>query len=405
MTRAELLSPAGDMERLEMALLYGADAVYLAGQEFGMRAAAGNFDREQMRSAVKMCRVNGARLYVAVNSMPRNDEISGLPEYLEFLRDIGVDALIVGDMGVFALAKKYAENIALHVSTQAGIVNFESARAWFDMGAARVVLARELSLDEIAVIRAKTPPKLELEAFVHGAMCMAVSGRCLLSDYLAQRDPNRGSCAQPCRWKYYLMEERRPGEYMEVFEDGGAHIFNSKDLCMINHIPEMLEAGIGSLKIEGRMKSAYYAAVTTNAYRHVMDAVLKGETPDEVWLNEVNKVSHRQYYTGFFFGDKGKGQYYEDALYFSDCDVICVVESCDEAGNAIVSQRNKFLKGDEIELLTPNDKPISFTVTAMRNADGEELDAAPHPMMELRLKLPRSAPKGSVLRKEKGKSG
>lgn len=403
--RAELLSPAGDMERLEMALLYGADAVYLAGREFGLRASAGNFDSDQMELAARMCREKGVRLYAAVNAIPRNDEMRRLPGYLEQLRDMGVDAIIAADMGVFTLAKKYAEGVALHVSTQAGIVNYESARAWYELGASRVVLARELSLDEITEIRAKTPQDLELEAFVHGAMCMAVSGRCLLSEYLAGRDPNRGSCAQPCRWKYHLMEESRPGEYMEIFEDGGSYILNSKDLCMINHLPEMLGAGITSLKIEGRMKSAYYTAVTTNAYRHVLDAVLEGEKPGGVWLGEVNKVSHRQFCTGFYFGGMEDGQYYEDSMYISDCDVVCVVENCDAGGNAVLSQRNKFLRGDTLELLTPTDKPVSFVVTAMQNAEGEEIDAAPHPVMEVRMKLPHFAPKGSLLRKEKEKLG
>ena len=276
-----------------MALLYGADAVYLAGTAFGMRASAGNFDEEQLRQAVLLAHGRGVRVYVTCNTLPREDELQKLPGYLEFLQDAGADALIVADIGVMSLAKRYAPRLALHVSTQFGVINSAAANSLYDLGADTVVLARETPLEDIRKIRKNTPKELRLEAFVHGAMCVSFSGRCLLSNYLTGRDANRGQCAQPCRWKYHLMEETRPGEYFEISEDGGTHIMNSRDMCMIEHIPELLEAGVSSFKIEGRMKSSYYAAVVTNAYRHAIDAALKGCPLDPVWVEETEKVSHR----------------------------------------------------------------------------------------------------------------
>ena len=267
--KPELLAPAGDMERLKMAVLYGADAVYLAGESFGMRSFAGNFSREELPQAVRFAHERGVRVHVTVNTMPRNAEAAALPAWLELLDSTGVDALIAADLGTFTLAGRYAPRCERHVSTQASVSNFETARAWYDLGASRVILARELSLEEIREIRQKTPPELELEAFVHGAMCVSYSGRCLLSNYMTGRDSNRGACAQPCRYQYYLMEEKRPGEYFPVFEDGkGTYIMNSRDMCMIDHVDDLLDAGLTSLKIEGRAKSAYYAAIVTGAYRH-----------------------------------------------------------------------------------------------------------------------------------------
>lgn len=398
---AELLSPAGDMERLIMALTYGADAVYLAGTRFGMRAAAGNFTDEEMKKAIARCHERGVPVYVTCNTVMRNEDARTLPPFLENLQELGADAVIVSDLGAFTLAKKYAPNLQLHASTQAGIANYESANAFFDMGASRVVLARELTLGDIREIREKTPPELELEAFVHGSMCVSYSGRCLLSSYMTGRDANLGECAQPCRWKYHLVEEKRPGELMEITEDGGTYIFNSRDLCMIEHLPELMAAGIGSFKIEGRMKSAYYAAVVTNAYRHALDAAKKGVPLSPVWRDEVNKVSHRAYSTGFYLGAEGPGQYYKDAMYFADCDVAAVVESSDEDGNAVLTQRNKFCRGDTLELLTPYDEPIRFAATDLRNGEGMEIESAPHPMMALLMKLPIKAPRYSVLRRMK----
>ena len=302
----ELLSPAGDYERLVMAVQYGADAVYLAGREFGMRAAAANFDNDTLIRGVEYAHRAGVRVYVTCNTLPREDELQRLPEYLAFLQSAGVDALIIADLGVLSLAQKYAPHVKKHVSTQLGVVNSATANFLYEQGADTVVLARELSLDEIRQIRVNTPKDLRLEAFVHGAMCVSFSGRCLLSNYLADRDANRGQCAQPCRWKYHLVEETRPGEYFEISEDKGTYILNSNDMRMIEHLPELIDAGITSFKIEGRMKSAYYTAIITNAYRHAIDAALLGEPLDPVWIAETEKVSHRNYSTGFFFGYPGQ---------------------------------------------------------------------------------------------------
>ena len=385
------------MERLHMALLYGADAVYLAGTAFGMRAAAGNFDQEQLRQAVKLAHGRGVRVYVTCNTLPREDELAMLPGYLEFLQDAGADALIVADIGVMSMAKKYAPKLALHVSTQFGVINSAAANSLYELGADTVVLARETPLEDIRKIRENTPKELRLEAFVHGAMCVSFSGRCLLSNYLTGRDANRGQCAQPCRWKYHLVEETRPGEYFEISEDGGTHIMNSRDMCMIAHIPELLEAGVSSFKIEGRMKSSYYAAVVTNAYRHAIDAALKGCPLDPVWVEETEKVSHRPYSTGFYYGDPG--QHYSSASYTTDADVMAVVDSCDQDGNAVLIQRGKFFRGDSLELLLPDRKPVSFTAERLYNAEGEEIEDTRHPAMVFQMKLPVCAPQYAVVRR------
>ena len=288
MKKPELLSPAGDMEKLKMAVLYGADAVYLAGTAFGMRSFAGNFTDEELPAAVRFAHDHGVRVHCTVNTMPRNDEVTQLPAHLERLQDAGVDALIVADLGAFTLAGKYAPRCQRHISTQASISNFVTASAWYDQGASRVILARELSLEEIRTIREKTPKELELEAFVHGAMCVSYSGRCLLSNYMTGRDSNRGACAQPCRYQYYLMEEKRPGEYFPVFEDEkGTYIMNSRDMCMIDHVDDLMDVGLSSLKIEGRAKSAYYAAIVTGAYRHVIDDVAAGRPVDRQLTRET----------------------------------------------------------------------------------------------------------------------
>ena len=393
----ELLAPAGDWERLEMALCYGADAVYLAGKEFGLRAAAGNFDNEELRRAVELAHAQGKRVYVTCNTLPREEELRRLPEYLSFLQEIGTDALIVADLGVLALAKRFAPEVKLHVSTQLGVVNSATANVLHAMGADTVVLARELSLEEIRAIRAQTPPELRLEAFVHGAMCMSFSGRCLLSNYMTGRDGNRGECAQPCRWKYSLVEEKRPGQYYDVVEDGGTYIMNSNDLCMIEHLQDLADAGVSSFKIEGRMKSAYYAAVITNAYRHALDAAAVRDEVPELWVRETEKVSHRPYCTGFYLGGE-PGQNLE-GTYESSAEIVAVVESCDEEGNAVVTQRNKFFPGEELELLTPADEPVSFTVGELFNKEGEPIPDARHPMMEVHMCLPKAAPRLSILRR------
>lgn len=399
MKKIELLSPAGDMERLKMSVLYGADAVYLAGTEFGMRSFAGNFSPDELPEAVKFAHSHGVSVHVTVNTMPRNDEVVSLPAYLEQLQDAGVDALILADLGAFTLAGKYAPRCARHVSTQQSIANYECARSWFDLGAKRVVLARELSLEEIRTIREKTPKELEIETFGHGAMCVSYSGRCLLSNYMTGRDSNRGACAQPCRYQYALMEEKRPGEYFPVFEDEkGTYILNSRDMCMIDHLKELQDTGVDCIKIEGRAKSAYYAAIVTGAYRHAIDDAFAGREIDPVWRNEVEHVSHRVYSTGFYFGFPG--QYTENSRYIRQWQICAIVESCDEHGLALCSLRNKFAKGDELELVGPDIRPQAFTAEMITDADGAPLDEPRTPQMQFYLKLPQRVPALSIIRRQ-----
>ncbi len=396
--RPELLAPAGDMERLRMAVAYGADAVYLAGASFGMRAFAGNFTEDELRAAAAFAHSRGVRVHCTINTMPRCDEVARLPAHLELLNDAGVDALIVADLGAFTLAGRYAPRCQRHISTQASVCNYETARAWRDLGASRVILARELSLEEIAVIREKTPPELEIEAFVHGAMCVSYSGRCLLSNYMTGRDSSRGACAQPCRYRYALVEEKRPGEFFPIEEDGqGSYILNSRDMCMIDHLDDLLAVGLDSLKIEGRAKSAYYAAVVTGAYRHCLDDALAGRPPDPVWRNEVEHVSHRPYSTGFYYGEPG--QYFETSRYVRNWQVTALVTDCDADGNATLSLRNKFRAGDEVELTGPDLQPFSMTVPVMTDAAGAPLEEPRTPQMLFHMKLPRAVPALTLVRR------
>ena len=395
----ELLAPAGDMERLRMSLAYGADAVYLAGTDFGMRSFAGNFTPEELKQAVALCHSRGVAVHVTCNTMPRNGEIARMPEWLEYLQELGVDAAILADVGVLSLLKKHAPRVKAHISTQASVSNYQAAAAWYELGASRVILARELSLDEIREIRAKTPRELEIEAFVHGAMCVSYSGRCLLSNYMTGRDANRGACAQPCRYQYALVEEKRPGEYFPIGEDaGGAYIMNSKDMCMIDHIPELIDAGLDSLKIEGRAKSAYYAAVVTGAYRHAIDAALAGQPLEPVWRDEVEKVSHRPYSTGFYFGEPG--QHTSHSRYVRDWQIMAVVTSCTPDGTALCELRNKLSAGDELELAGPGLKPVPVTVEGLTDGDGLPIPEARKPQMPFYLKLPVQAPPLSLLRRK-----
>ena len=395
--KPELLCPAGDWERLELAVAYGADAVYLAGTAFGMRAFAGNFSPEDLPRAVAYAHDRGVRVHVTVNTMPRNGEVERLPAYLEQLDAAGVDALILADLGAFTLAGKYAPRCERHVSTQQSIGNYETARAWYDLGARRVVLARELSLAEIAEIRAKTPPELELETFCHGAMCVSYSGRCLLSNYMTGRDSNRGACAQPCRYQYALMEEKRPGEYFPVFEDEkGTYILNSRDMCMIDHLDAVMDAGIDCLKIEGRAKSGYYAAIVTGAYRHVLDDVAAGRPVDPAWRDEVEHVSHRPYSTGFYFGEPG--QYTANGRYIRDWQICAVVESCTPEGLATLSLRNKFSAGDTVEVVGPDSKPFSMVVPPMEDLEGNALLEPKTPQSRFTMRLPRPVPPLSFVR-------
>lgn len=400
---AEILSPAGDMERFLAAVNYGADAVYLAGKEFGMRASPANFDMESLKKAAEICHEKNKKIYLTCNTLPRNNEIERIPEFLKQAADAGIDAFIIADLGVFDIAKRVAPNVDVHISTQTGVVNYETARSLYNMGASRVVLARELSLEEIATIRAKTNPNLEIETFVHGAMCMSYSGRCLISQYMTGRDANRGDCAQPCRWKYSLVEEKRKGEYFPVVEqENGTYFFNSKDLCMIEHIPELLKAGVTSLKIEGRAKSAYYVAVVTNAYKQALSDYYKmGENFKlEPWIKEeVYKISHRKYSTGFYFGGE-PGQIYDNGGYVKDYEVVAVCENYKD-GMIEISQRNKFLRGDELEVLMPSKKPFTFKVQKIFDEKGTEMDCAPHAMQKLFIPFENEIEKGAYLRKIK----
>lgn len=397
--RPELLAPAGDMECLCAALDFGADAVYLAGQMFGMRTAPSNFTREELQTAVALAHVRGVRVYITCNTVPRNKEIDLLPDYLAFLQAAGVDALIVTDLGVIDLAKRYAPKVELHVSTQAGITNYAAANAFYQLGAKRVVLARETTMEEIAEIRAKTPKDLEIEAFVHGAMCMSFSGRCLLSNYMAGRDANRGACAQPCRWKYALVEEKRPGQYMPIYQEGeGSYILNSKDMCMVRHLPELLRAGVTSLKIEGRAKSSYYVAVTTNAYRWALDELEQHpDIPVSPWIvEELDKISHRPYSTGFYLGGE-PGQETVQGGYVRNYEVIAVCEDYHD-GIAILSQRNRFFRGETADVLEVGEQPFDLPLDELFDQDGQPIESAPHATMTVLLKTERPLKRGAILR-------
>lgn len=400
-SRVELLSPSGDIERLKCAVLYGADAVYLAGTMFGMRAGANNFTHEQLIRGVKIAHDNGVKVYMTCNTIPRSSEINQLPEFLELAQSAGVDAFIIADIGVMRMAQKYAPNVHVHISTQAGVANYATANEFYNMGATRVVLARELCFDEIAELREKTPKNLEIEAFVHGSMCVSFSGRCLLSGYLTGRDANRGDCAQPCRWKYYLTEEHREGQKFEIFEDKGTHILNSRDMCMIEYIPKLIECGISSFKIEGRAKSSYYTATVTNAYRQAIDGYYANPSsdykPSQMILDELNKVSHREYSTGFYLGNE-PGQVYDNGGYVREFKVAGVVEDCRD-GFVVLSQRNKFSVGDQIDIMPPRMQPFIMEVSEMYDKDGNAIESAPHATMTVKIPYAgKSIPKGSFVR-------
>ncbi|MEG0763993.1 MAG: U32 family peptidase [Oscillospiraceae bacterium] len=399
----ELLSPAGDMERLQYAIEYGADAIYLGAESYGMRAAPKNFTVEQLNNAVIYAHERGKRVYLTLNTVPNNAEIAVLPDFIRRVRETGIDAFIVADLGVLAVCKNIAPEIELHFSTQVGIANYVAANAAYDLGAKRVVLARELSLNEIAFIRDNTPSDLELEAFVHGAMCMSFSGRCLLSHYMKGRDANKGECAQPCRWQYTLHSDEKPNAEYEINEDeSGSYILNADDLCTAPFIDKLIEAGIDSLKIEGRAKSFYYVASVTQAYRKAVDAALKEGSdfvcPNDV-LEELTRTSHRHYSTGFFFGKEGATQNTEFGGYIREWDVIGVVEDYND-GIVLCTQRGKFTLGDELEALTPNGKLISFTPSFIWNEENEEITATPHAMMVFKIPYNEELPRYTILRKK-----
>ena len=400
----ELLAPAGDMERFARALYFGADAIYVGGSAFSMRAAPANFSFEELKQATEAAHKKGVKVYLTCNTVPRNNEIDKLPDFLIQARDCDVDAFIISDMGVMSLAKKYTPDVDIHISTQAGITNFASATQWYELGASRVVTARELSIEDIAEMRARTPKELEIECFVHGAMCVSFSGRCLLSNYLVGRDSNRGDCAQPCRWQYSLMEKTREGEYFPIDEDeNGTYIMNSRDMCMIEHIPDMVKAGITSFKIEGRAKSAYYTSVITNAYRQAIDGYLKSPSDDyvpEKWvLDEMNKVSSREYCTGFYYGHpRDNAQIYYEGGYKRDWSVMAEALEYKD-GRAFVRQRNRVFEGDVLEVLQRGQEPYNVTINDLRDANGEKIDKAPHPMMIFSFECDREIPKDALLRK------
>lgn len=397
----EVLAPAGDFERLRAAVDYGADAVYLGGKSFGMRAGPKNFTYDELKSAVEFAHSRNVKVYLTCNTLPRNNEIPYFRQFLDEAVSCSVDALIIADLGLLSMSKKYAPDMEIHMSTQTGIVNYAAANELYNMGVKRIVVARELSIDEIAEIRAKTPSELDIEAFVHGAMCMSFSGRCLLSQYLTNRDANRGECAQPCRWSYHLMEETRPGEFFPVFEDEkGSYILNAKDLCMIEHLDKLAEAGVTSFKIEGRAKSSYYVSVITNAYRMAVDILKK--SPDDYRLpdmirDEVFKVSHRNYCTGFFFGHPNDCQYYENSGYIREYDIAAVIEDCHD-GMIFATQRNCFSKGDNVEILSPGKGFDTLTIEKIYDADGNEIENANHAMMKIAIPCSEIYPANSIIR-------
>ena len=397
----ELLAPAGDLSRLKAAVDYGADAVYLAGEEFGMRTAATNFGEEALKEGIEYAHKNGVKVHVTCNVIPHNAEMPRLPNFLETINSLGADAVIAADLGTIQMVKKYAPKCDLHISVQSGICNYETARAFYDLGAKRVVLARELSLEEIAEIRAKTPMDLEIEAFVHGAMCVSYSSRCLLSSYMTGRDANRGDCAQSCRWSYSLMEEKRPGQYFDITEtDKGTYILNANDMCMAEHLDKVIAAGVDSLKLEGRAKSHYYTAVVTNAYRGALDsfANCNGDWSCPTWvLEELNKIVHRTYSTGFYLGPPKNSQTYENAGYVRDYAVAAIVDGYSD-GFIIATLKNKFLKGQVFDCLEPKAAPFTVVANELYDKNGNPIDSAPHPMMTIKIPFERPVKAGSLLR-------
>ncbi len=404
MKNIELLAPAGNLSRLKVALAYGADAVYAGGDAFSLRVRAKNFTDEELKEAIRYTHSLGKKFYLALNVILHNDDIEEFIKYLKDVRKLKPDAFIISDLGAFNLAKTYAPEVPIHVSTQANNVNYMTVDAWHKMGAERVVLARELSFEEVRTIKDRTSPELELEAFIHGAMCISYSGRCLLSGYMTGRESNSGDCAHPCRWNYTLMEERRPGEHFPVYEnDRGTFIFNSKDMCMIEHIPELINSGVTSFKIEGRVKTEFYVATVVGAYRRAIDAYLKN--PDEykfnpAWTEELSKVSNRGYTTGFWLGKPdGNSQNTSDGGYVRTYDLGALFER-NENGKCVFIQKNKLSIGETVEVLSPNNEPFSFTIDKMWDENDIEIENAPHPMQVFKLDLGKELPEFSMLRKK-----
>lgn len=406
MEKVELLAPAGNLEKLKMAIIYGADAVYLGGEEFGLRANADNFTRDQLIEALDFAHSRGKKVYVTMNIIPHNDDFPAMPNYIRSLTELGVDAIILSDPGVYALVKEISPNIEIHLSTQANNTNYMSAKFWYDQGVKRIVLARELSIKEMGEIRKNIPSDLELEIFIHGAMCISYSGRCLLSNYMTGRDSNRGLCAHPCRWQYHLVEEKRPGEYFPVYEnERGTFIFNSRDLCMIEYLPQIINAGITSLKIEGRMKSAYYVATVVKAYRQALDSYYEMGSDykfDAKWLEEVSKASHREFSTGFYFEKpSSETQIYNTSSYIRDYDFIGLVLEYDSStGIAKIEQRNRMFVNEEIEVVNPAGDFFVQTIDSMKNIDGEAIESAPHPQMIVYMPMKQAVVQYTMLRRK-----
>ncbi|MCY6484037.1 U32 family peptidase [Clostridium aestuarii] len=401
MNRPEILAPAGNLEKLKTAIDFGADAVYLGGSKLNLRALADNFNTEKLKEGISYAHDRGRKIYVTVNVFPHNDDLIGLEEYLKELYELGVDAIIVSDPGIIATAKEVTPNLELHLSTQANNVNWKSALFWHEIGLKRIVLARELSLEEMKEIREKLPKTCEIEAFVHGSMCVSYSGRCLISNYMTGRDSNRGLCAQPCRYQYYLMEEKRPGEFFPILEDErGTYILNSKDLCMIEHIPQLVEAGINSLKIEGRMKSAYYVASVVKAYREALDSYL--ENPKEYkfkeeWINCLMKPSHRNYSTGFYFGEN-EIETYESSSYVRNYDIIGIVKKFDEdTFTATVEQRNRVFEGEKVEVLRAKGDSFEVILKDMKDKNGNSIEAARSAQMIFNIKVNKKLQEKDIL--------
>lgn len=403
----ELLSPVRDREALEAAVAYGADAVYLGGTAFGMRATAANFDAAALREAVRFAHSKGVKVYLTCNTIPTQSELGRIKEFVFDAARSGVDAFIITDLGVFSLVSGLDTGVDIHISTQAGVMNSAAANMLHTLGASRVVTAREMSLEDVAALRARTSPELEIECFVHGAMCVSFSGRCLLSNYLTGRDSNRGDCAQPCRWKYTLTEESRPDEFYPIEQDeGGTYIMNSRDMCMIEHIPELVSAGISSFKLEGRAKTAYYTAVVTNAYRAALDAYAASPSQDFVppaWaVAELDKISHREYCTGFWFGSpRDCAQIFSAGGYIRNWDIAAVVTHWHN-GIAECTQRNRFFDGDLLSVLTPGAVPFEVTADNLRDVEGNPIPGVPHPLMPFNFDCPTPIPDGAILRIRKG---
>nr|WP_282706960.1 U32 family peptidase [Natroniella acetigena] len=388
-----------------MAVLYGADAVYVGGEDYGLRKKAGNFSIEELEEGIGFAHQEGVKVYVTVNIIPHNDDLIGLPEYIEQLQELGIDAVIVADSGVFSIVKEVASDLEVHISTQANNTNWANVKFWKDQGADRVILARELSLEEIKKIEERVD--LSLEVFMHGAMCISYSGRCLLSNYMIDRDANRGECAHSCRWKYTLMEEERPGQYYPIYEDEqGTYIFNSKDLCMIEHLPELIATGVDSLKVEGRMKSLHYVATVANVYRRALDEYKKDPENYQFnpeWLTELKKISHRHYTTGFYFGKpSGKEQNYRSSGYSRDYDFMGIVRDyLPQTEEAVIEVRNKFFQGDQVEIFGPETDTFVEVIDQIKDEDGQEIETAPHPHQLITVKVNQSVNKYDLVRRER----